>query len=138
MYYDRRRKFVLAGLLLVLVAALLAGGWWMLKKPVPGIYGAIALSEGSQRFGAAWGYHDPKAAAERARQECDKTGLADCAARVALEGTCGSLVMSVQTKQTFAVTDLDKAGAGALALAQCQATGATDCAVQANFCGNGG
>ena len=135
--YDERRKLVWGGLLLVLLAALLVGGWWMLHKREPGMYGAIALSAGSQGYGTAWGYRDPLAAADRAKTECAKQGLTDCAVRVALAGTCGSLVMSVQTNQTFAVTDTDKASAGALALAQCQATGASDCAVQANFCGNG-
>ena len=45
--------------------------------------------------------------------------------------------MSPQSGQTFAVTDKDTASAGAFALAQCQATGASDCQVQANFCGQG-
>ncbi len=137
MYYDERRKYWLGGLLLVLLAVALSAGWLLLHKKTPGMYGAIALSSGTQAFGTAWGYADPAEAHARAQTECAKLGLTDCAVRVSLAGTCGALVMSSQTAQTFAVTDLDKAGAGALALAQCQATGASDCQVQANFCGSG-
>ena len=138
MYYaDERRKYWLGGLLLVLLAVVLAGGALLLHKKTPGIYGAIALSSGTQAYGTAWGYSDPAAAHDRAQAECAKLGLTDCAVRVALAGTCGALVMSAERNQTFAVTDLDRTSAGALALAQCQATGASDCAVQANFCGNG-
>jgi Domain of unknown function (DUF4189) len=139
MYLDERRKFLLGGLLLLLLAvALSAAGWWALHKKSPGIYGAIALSSGTQAYGTAWGYSDPAAAHARAQTECAKLGLNDCAVRVSLAGTCGALVMSTQTLQTFAVSDTDKANAGALALAQCQATGAPDCQVQANFCGESG
>ena len=137
MYYDERRKYWLGGLLLVLLAVALSAGWLLLHKKTPGMYGAIALSSGTQAFGTAWGYADPAEAHARAQTECAQLGLTDCAVRVSLAGTCGALVMSSQTAQTFAVTDLDKAGAGALALAQCQATGASDCQVRANFCGSG-
>ena len=136
-YYDERRKFWLGGLLLVLLAVVLTGGWLLLHKKAPGVYGAIALSSSTQAYGTAWGYSDPAAAHASAQTECARQGLTDCAVRVSLAGTCGTLVMSVQANQTFAVTDMDRASAGALALAQCQATGASDCAVQANFCGGG-
>ena len=135
--YDERRKYWLGGLLLVLLAVALSTGWLLLHKKAPGMYGAIALSESSQVYGTAWGYSDASTAAERAKAECAKQGLSDCAVRVSLAGTCSSLVMSVEHNQTFAVTDRDKTSAGALALAQCQATGASDCAVQTNFCGSG-
>jgi hypothetical protein len=137
MYYDERRKYLLGGLLLVLLAVALSGGYLLLHKKTPGIYGAIALSSGTQAYGTAWGYADPAQAHARAQTECAKLGLNDCAVRVSLAGTCGALVMSTQSGQTFAVTDTDKANAGAFALAQCQATGASDCQVQANFCGSG-
>jgi hypothetical protein len=138
MYYDERRKYLLGGLLLVLLAVLLSGGYLLLHKKTPGIYGAIALSSGTQAYGTAWGYSDPAEAHARAETECAKLGLNDCTVRVSLAGTCGALVMSTQSSQTFAVTDTDKASAGALALAQCQATGASDCQVQADFCGQSG
>jgi hypothetical protein len=137
MYGDERRKFVLGALLLVLLAVTLATGWMLLHKRTPGMYGAISLSQSSQGYGAAWGYADPADAQTRAQQECARAGGSNCQVRVSLAGTCGALVMSEQSNQTFAVTDADKNIAGALALAQCQASGASDCAVQANFCGSG-
>ena len=45
--------------------------------------------------------------------------------------------MSSEHNQTFAVSDFNRDAAGALALAQCQATGATDCLMHANICGSG-
>ena len=137
MYYDERRKYWLGGLLLVLLAVGLSAGWLLLHKKTAGMYGAIALSSGTEAYGTAWGYYDPSSAYDRAQKECAKLGRTDCAVRVSLTGTCGALVMSSSSNQTFAVTALDKTSASALALAQCQATGASDCAVQANFCGNG-
>jgi hypothetical protein len=135
--YDERRKFVAGGLLLVLLAVLLSTGWLLLHKRSPGFYGAIALSQSSLGFGTAWGYHDPAEAAARAQSECAHAGPKDCVVRVALAGTCGALVMSTEQNQSFLVNDADKDAAGALALAQCQANGASDCVIQAKFCGSG-
>jgi hypothetical protein len=131
---DGRRKFWLGGLLLLLLAVSLSAGWLVLHKRSPGMYGAISLSQNSLGYGASWGYPDATSAYARAQKECART---DCAVRITLAGTCGALVMSSERKQTFAVTDNDKTSAGALALAQCQADGASDCAVQAFICGNG-
>ena len=135
MYGDDRRKFVLGTLLLLLLGITLAAGLVYLKRPAHGVYGAIALSHNTFGFGTSWGYPDAPSAYDRAQKECARTGNADCAVRVALVGTCGSLVMTGERNQTFAVTATDKNYATALALAQCQATGASDCKVTANFCG---
>ena len=137
MYVDDRRKFWLGSLLLLLLAVALATGWLWFHKARPGIYGAIALSQRSLGFGASWGYTDPAQAYDRAQKECAKAGAADCQVRVSLAGTCGALVMSSERNQTFAVSENDRDSAGALALAQCQATGATDCLMHANICGDG-
>jgi len=134
MYYETRRKLWITGLCLALLAVL-AGGWWMLKKPAPGVYGAIALSGSSLGYGTSWGYADAGTARARAQAECARAGASDCAVRVSVVNSCAALVMSGQTSHVFAVTDVDKTSASALALAQCQATGASDCEVKANFCG---
>jgi hypothetical protein len=131
---DERRKFWLGGLLLVVLAVALSAGWLMLRKPAHGMYGAISLSQTSLGYGTSWGYPDPVSANARAQKECAR---ADCAVRINLSGTCAALVMSGEHNQSFAVADTDKASAGALALAQCQADGASDCAVQVDICGNG-
>ena len=91
MYYDERRKYWLGGLLLILLAVALSAGWWTLHRKPPAIYGAIALSSGTQAYGTAWGYSDPAAAHARAQTECAKLGLNDCSVRVSLAGTCGAL-----------------------------------------------
>ena len=134
---DDRRKFWLGALLLVLLAIALSAGWLMLHKRTPGMYGAISLSRSSLGFGTAWGYSDAATAYARAQTECAHAGATDCEVRISLAGTCGALVMSGQSNQSFAVNEADKDVAGALALAQCQASGASDCVVQAKFCGSG-
>jgi hypothetical protein len=137
MYDDDRKKLWLGGLLLVLLAVVLSSGWFLLHKRTPGMYGAISLSQSSLGYGTAWGYHDAASAYARAQSECAHAGATDCAVRISLSGTCGALVMSGESNQSFAVNDMDKDSAGALALAQCQASGASDCVVQAKFCGSG-
>ena len=138
--YIERRTFWLAGLGLLILAALV-GGVWMLKKPeapaLPAEYGAIALSGTSLGFGASWGYADPNAAGARAQAECAHAGGSHCAVRVAVAGRCAALVTTAEANHAFAVTDTDKTSASALALAECQASGARDCMVQTNFCGSG-
>ena len=131
---DERGKLWLGGLLLLLLAVVLSAGWLMLNRPAHGSYGAISLSQTSLGYGTSWGYADPVSANARAQKECARS---DCAVRINLSGTCAALVMSGERNQSFAVTDNDKASAGALALAQCQADGASDCAVQVDICGNG-
>lgn len=132
MFVDKR--IIWRGLLLVLLALALVAGLIAVRKPKPGPYGAIALSQNSLGYGTSWGYSDPSAAYARAQKEC---GRSDCAVRVSLAGTCGALAMSGERNQSFAVTDSDKSSAGAFALAQCQAAGASDCAIQVDICGSG-
>jgi hypothetical protein len=127
-------RFLLGALLLVVLAAILSAGLMLLRKPAPGRYGAIALSETSLRFGASWGYPDAPSANQRALKEC---GGAGCAVSLALSGTCGTLVISGARNQSFAAADPDRNSAAALAIAQCQAQGASDCVVKVNICGNG-
>jgi hypothetical protein len=142
-----RRKSILGGLLLVvLFAAVFYASWVYFKPkgadeatgPKPGPFGALALSEDTGNYGAAWGFHDPATAEQRSLQECSRTGGRNCVVKTSLNGNCSSLVMSPQARQSYVVTDPDKFEAAAFGLAQCQATGATDCAVKAQFCGSGG
>ncbi|HWY62079.1 MAG TPA: DUF4189 domain-containing protein [Rhizomicrobium sp.] len=134
---DGAGKFLLGWLLLVLLAVALPAGWLMLSKPsapASGRYGAIALSQASLAYGASWGYPDVPSADQRALKECGRT---DCAVRTNLAGTCGTLVMSAERNQSFVIADSDRNSAAALALAQCEAQGASDCAVKVNICGTG-
>jgi hypothetical protein len=142
-----RRKSILGGLLLVVLFAAVFYASWIYfapktadqaKAPPAGGYGALALSEDTGNFGAAWGFHDAAAAEQRSLEECQRNGGQNCVIKTSLAGNCSSLVMSPQARQSFVVTDPDKFEAAAFGLAQCQASGATDCAVKAQFCGNGG
>jgi hypothetical protein len=143
-----RRKSILGGLLLVvLFAAVFYASWiYFAPKtadqatgaPLAGTYGALALSEDTGNFGASWGFKDASAAEQRSLQECQRNGGQNCVIKTSLAGNCSSLVMSPQARQSFVVTDPDKFEAAAFGLAQCQASGATDCAVKAQFCSNGG
>jgi hypothetical protein len=103
-----------------------------------GTYGALAISEDSGNFGASWGFKDAGAAEQRSLEECARNGGQNCVIKTSLAGNCSSLIMSPQARQSYVVTDPDKFEAAAFGLAQCQASGATDCAVKAQFCSNGG
>ncbi len=54
---------------------------------------------------------------------------------MSLNNNCGSLVTSGVGQLSYVVTDADKYQAAAFGLAQCQASGAQDCAVREQFCG---
>jgi hypothetical protein len=141
-----RRKSIVGGLLLVVLFAVVFYASWIYFKPkaaVPeaaakGAFGALAMSDDTGSFGAAWGFSDAASAEQRSLQECTRSGGRNCVVKTSLNGNCGSLVMSPQARQSYLVTDPDKFEAAAFGLAQCQASGATDCAVKAQFCGNGG
>ena len=139
---DRRKSYFGVLLLLVLFAAVFYASWTFLKPkvaeaPKPGTFGAIAISADSGIFGASWGFHDPQSATQRAQMECSKSGGANCVIKASLNNSCGSLVTSGQTHLAYVTTESDKTQAAAFGLAQCQASGAGDCAVREQFCGNG-
>jgi hypothetical protein len=136
-----RRKSIFGGLLLLALFAVVFYASWIYfkpKAPEPGPFGALAMSDDTGSFGAAWGFHDSTSAEQRSLQECQRSGGQNCVVKSSLNGNCGSLVTSGQARRSFVVNDADKFGAAAFGLAQCQASGATDCAVKAQFCGNGG
>lgn len=135
---DQSKKII--GIVLVLALLAIGAGlaWRLLMKPKAGHFGAVAISASSQDYGVAWGYPDALAAYARAMTECNgRVAGKDCTVRMSLNGNCGALVMSTGSKLTFAVTDSDKLQASAFAVAQCQASGATDCVLKENFCGTG-
>jgi hypothetical protein len=143
---DRNRKLPILLLLLGALALLAAMAYWVLTNrhnqvtaaAAPGVYGAIATSQSSLDFGSAWGYTDPAAAVRRALAECNaRVAHADCVARVSLNNDCTALVVSPVRGQSIVATESDKTLASALGLAQCDATGAEDCVVRQNFCGDG-
>jgi hypothetical protein len=137
---GNRRKEILGALLLVaLFAAVFTGTWLMLKPkpPVPGEFGAIAMSDDSGIYGAAWGFHDPQSAEKRSLDECMHSGGSNCVVKAGLKGNCGSLVTSGQGHLSYIVTDADKYQAAAFGLARCQAAGAGDCAVRQQVCAAG-
>jgi glucuronate isomerase len=142
---DRSRKLPVLLLLLGALALLAALAYWVLNNrhnqvtaAAPGVYGAIATSQSSLDFGSAWGYSDSAAAVRRALTECNaRVTHADCVARVSLNNDCTALVVSPVRGQSVVATESDKTLASALALAQCVATGAEDCVVRQNFCGDG-
>jgi hypothetical protein len=149
-----RKKSIFGGLLLVaLFAAVFYASWIYFAPKLPGQvsgplgetatapaggYGALAMSDDSGIFGTAWGFSDVATAEKRSLEECSKSGGQNCIIKTSLASQCGSLVTSGQLRQSFIVTDGDKYTAAAFGLAQCQATGAADCAVKAQFCSNGG
>jgi hypothetical protein len=141
-----RRKSILGGLLLVVLFAAVFYASWIYFAPKadeaaaskPAGFGALALSDDTGNFGAAWGFQDAASAERRSMEECSRNGGQNCVVKASLAGNCSSLVMSPQARQSFVVTDPDKFEAAAFGLAQCQASGATDCAVKAQFCSNGG
>jgi hypothetical protein len=137
---DRRKGIFGALLLVALFMAVFYASWLYLKpKPQPaGNFGAIAVSPDTGSYGAAWGFHDLASAEKRSLDECSRSGGSNCVIKAGLNGNCGSLVTSGQARQSYVVTDADKYQAAAFGLAQCQASGAPDCAVHGQFCGSGG
>jgi len=148
-----RSKSIFGGLLLVALFAAVFYASWVYFAPrtpaEPGLpaaaadgplsgFGALAMSDDSGIFGTAWGFPDAAAAERRSLEECSRSGGQNCVVKTSLAGQCGSLVTSGQLRQSFIVTDGDKYAAAAFGLAQCQASGAADCAVKAQFCSNGG
>jgi hypothetical protein len=138
---DRKKNFLNALLLVALFAAVFAASWIYLKPKdaavKPGSFGALAMSADSGIYGAAWGFRDPVSAEKRSLEECSRSGGGNCVVKASLNGNCGSLVTSGQARQSYVVTDGDKFQAAALGMAQCQASGAPDCAVREQFCGGG-
>lgn len=130
---DRKKTSFLALLLFALVV--LAGiAYWKLTKPEIGPYGAIAMSNSSLTYGGAWGYPDPVSAYKRSVTECNKAGRTDCVVKVSLKDNCGALAISVEHNASFLVTGRDQVQTTQTAMAQCQAAGASDCAIRENIC----
>ena len=127
--------------IIVLVLALLAIGtgmaWRLLMKPKAGHFGAIAISASSQDYGVAWGYPDALSAYKRSIAECTKAGSHDCVVKASLKDSCGALAISAERNASYLVTGRDQVQTTQLAMAQCQQTGATDCAVHENICSTG-
>jgi len=138
---DRKKSIFSALLLVALFGVVFAASWIYLKPrpeaPKPGAFGALAMSEDSGIYGAAWGFHDPVSAEKRSLEECNRSGGGNCVIKASLNGNCGSLVTSGQARQSYVITDGDKFQAAAFGMAQCQASGAADCAVREQFCGSG-
>ena len=139
---GRKKSFFSVLLLLALFASVFYASWNYLKPkvaeaPKVGTFGAIAMSADSGIFGASWGFHDADSATQRSLQECNRSGGANCVIKASLNNTCSSLVTSGQTHLAYVTTESDKTQAAAFGLAQCQASGAGDCAVREQFCGNG-
>ena len=132
---DYRRLAQIA--LVVALLAFIAGfAYWRMTHPKVGSFGSVAISATSQDYGASWGYPDALSAYKRALEECNsRVGAKDCTVRMSLNKNCGALFMSQSHNLTFAVTDTDKTQASAFAVAQCQASGASDCVLKENFCG---
>ncbi len=134
---GRKRTIVGVLLLLILFAAVFAVSWRLFRPATPGDFGALAMSADSTAYGTAWGYHDAVSAYKRSLEECNRSGGVNCVVKASLNGNCGSLVTSGEGRLSYVVTDADKYQAAAFGLAQCQASGAGDCSVREQFCGNG-
>ena len=134
-FEEQKKPYGLLGLLLVSLLVLAGVAYWKLSKPDQGPYGAIALSDSSLTYGGAWGYADPIAAYKRSVAECNKTaGGKDCVVKVTLKDNCGALAISVERNASFLVQSRDQVTATQTAMAQCQDTGASDCAIHENIC----
>jgi hypothetical protein len=139
-YADRAptdfRRLAQIALVVALLAFIAGFAYWRMTHPKIGSFGSVAISATSQDYGASWGYPDALSAYKRALEECNgRVGAKDCTVRMSLNKNCGALVMSQSHNLTFAVTDTDKTQASAFAVAQCQASGASDCVLKENFCG---
>lgn len=136
--YERKPYGMMVLLLLSMVT--LAGvAYWKMSKPASGPYGAIAMSDSSLTYGGAWGYGDPVSAYKRSISECNKAGAAgDCVVKVSLKDNCGALAISVEHNASFLVQGRDQVATTATALQQCQASGASDCAIKENICSSAG
>ena len=147
---DRSKSIFGGLLLLILFGAVFYASWiYFAPKPpdagLPGVassaplggFGALAMSDDSGIYGTAWGFGDSATAERRSLDECAKSGGQNCIVKTSLASQCGALVTSGALRQSFIATDGDKFAAAAFSLAQCQATGAADCAVKAQFCSNG-
>jgi hypothetical protein len=131
---DRRK---LVPIVLLLAVLLLAGVayWKLTAKPALGPYGAIAMSDSSLTYGGAWGYPDPISAYKRSIAECNKAaGGSDCVVKASLKDNCGALAISVEHNASFLVQGRDQVTATQTAMAQCQASGASDCSIHENIC----
>ena len=129
------RKIHVTLLLTVLVALATLTGSKIMATPQPGPYGAIALSDTSLAYGSSWGYADPIAAYERSIAECNKAaGGGDCVVKISLKDNCGVLAISGERNASFLVQGRDQVLATTTAMAQCRATGASDCAIRQNIC----
>ena len=134
-YDEPKKPYGLLGLLLVSLLVLAGVAYWKLSKPEVGPYGAIAMSDSSLTYGGAWGYTDPIAAYKRSIAECNKAaGAKDCVVKVSLKDNCGALAISVECNASFLVQGRDQVTATQTAMAQCQETGASDCAIHENIC----
>jgi hypothetical protein len=131
---DRRTP--LMALLLVALLALAGVAYWKLVHKIQiGPYGAIAMSDTSLTYGGAWGYPDPLAAYKRSITECNKaSGGNDCVVKITLKENCGALAVSVEHNASFLVQGRDQVATTATAMAQCQASGASDCSIKENIC----
>ena len=125
------RGLVLLALALVLLAGI---AYWKLARPVAGPYGAIAMSESSLTYGGAWGYADPITAYKRSITECQHAGAQDCVVKISLKDNCGALAISVEHNASFLVQGRDQVATTTTAMQQCEASGATDCAIRENIC----
>jgi hypothetical protein len=54
--------------------------------------------------------------------------------KVSLKDNCGALAVSVERNASFLVHGRDQVTASSTTMAQCQASGATDCAIHENIC----
>jgi len=130
-----RKPYGLMVLLLLSMVTLAGGAYWKMSKPASGPYGAIAMSDSSLTYGGAWGYADPVSAYKRSISECNKAGAAgDCVVKVSLKDNCGALAISVEHNASFLVQGRDQVATTATAIQQCQASGASDCAIKENIC----
>jgi hypothetical protein len=130
-----RKQNILLSLFLVALVALAGFAYWKLTKPAVGPYGAIAMSDSALAYGGAWGYADPLSAYKRSMAECNKASpTSDCVVKVSLKDSCGALAISPQANRSFLVSGRDQVQTTSTAMAQCQATGASDCQVRENIC----
>ena len=134
-FYECKKPYGLMALLLVSLLVLAGATYWKLSKPAMGPYGAIALSDSSLTYGGAWGYADPIAAYKRSIAECNKAASGkDCVVKDSLKDNCGALAISVERNASFLMQGRDQVTATQTAMAQCQETGASDCAIHENIC----
>jgi hypothetical protein len=106
--------------------------------PLPDVWGALAISPSTLKWGASWNYHDEAAASQNALSRCRASGSGDCKLAVTVADVCVSLATSPAQKVYSIGGPIGAANfADDAAVLKCKRAGGQACAVSTSFCADG-